>query len=119
MLKELLTKKEIPATIINPIEQTPDYIDELKNQNYQTELKIKNTTFNNVKELKHYCENNQIKFLNLNKNTINDKIQEIVNNKYEKTIINLGDEQDIKELKKIITLLIESNYKFDTIEKIK
>ena len=119
MLKEMLTKKEIPATIINPIDQTQDYIDELKNQNYQTELKIKNTTFNNVKELKHYCENNQIKFLNLNKNTINDKIQEIVNNKYEKTIINLGDEQDIKELKKIITLLIESNYKFDTIEKIK
>ena len=119
MLKELLTKKEIPATIINPIEQTPDYIDELKNQNYQTELKIKNTTFNNVKEIKHYCENNQIKFINLNKNIINEKIQEIVNNKHEKTIINLSEEQDIKELKSIIGLLIESNYKFDTIEKIK
>lgn len=119
MLKELLTKKEIPATIINPIEQTPDYIDELKNQNYQTELKIKNTTFNNVKEIKHYCENNQIKFINLNKNIINEKIQEIVNNKHEKTIINLSEEQDIKELKSIIELLIESNYKFDTIEKIK
>ena len=119
MIKELLTKKEIPATIINPIEQTPDYIDELKNQNYQTELKIKNTTFNNVKEIKHYCENNQIKFINLNKNTISEKIQEIVNNKHEKTIINLSEEQDIKELKSIIGLLIESNYKFDTIEKIK
>ena len=119
MLKELLTKKEIPATIINPIEQTPDYIDELKNQNYQTELKIKNTTFNNVKEIKHYCENNQIKFINLNKNIINENIQEIVNNKHEKTIINLSEEQDIKELKSIIGLLIESNYKFDTIEKIK
>ncbi len=119
MLKELLSKNEIPATIINPIEQTPDYIEELKNQNYQTELKIKNTTLNNVKEIKHYCENNQIKFINLNKNTINEKLQEVVNNKHEKTIINLSDEQDIKELKSIIALLIESNYKFDTIEKIK
>ena len=119
MLKELLTKKEIPATIINPTEKEQNYIDELKNQNYQTELKIKNTTFNNVKEIKHYCENNQIKFLNLNKNTLNDKLLEIVNNKHENTIINLSEEQDIKELKKIITLLIESKYKFETIEKIK
>lgn len=119
MLKELLSKNEIPATIINPIEQTQDYINELKNQNYQAELKIKNKIFNNVKEIKQYCENNQIKYINLNKNTINDKIQEIVNNNHEETIINLSEEQDIKDLKAIITLLIESNYKFDTIEKIK
>lgn len=119
MLKEILTKKEIPATIINPIEQTEEYINELKKQNYQTELKINNNKFNNIKEVKHFCENNQIKYMNLNKNIIDEKTQEIVNNKNEKTIINLTEEKDIKELKKIITLLIESNYQFDIIENIK
>ena len=119
LIKEALTKKEIPATIVNPTEQTEEYLNELKKQNYQPTLEIKNKKFDNVKEIKQYCEKNQIKYMNLNKNTINEKVQEIVNNKNEKTIINLTEEQNIKELKKMITLLVEAGYQFDIIENIK
>lgn len=117
-IKDLLKRNGVAATIINPVEETKEYTEELKNDNYQSGIKIKNKIIKTSKELENYCNNNQIKYISIENKITQPQIDEIINNK-DKIIININLNTDIKEINKIIVLLKELEYKFDIIENIK
>lgn len=117
-IKDLLKRNEVAATIINPVEDTKEYTEELKNDNYQSGIKIKNKIIKTSKELENYCNNNQIKYISIENKITKPQIDEIINNK-DKIMININLNTDIKEINKIIVLLKELEYKFDIIENIK
>ena len=118
--KELLNEKNIKATFIQK-QINEELINELKEQGHKTELKINNTTYKNIDDFKAYCQQNTIKFIEINEKMTQNEIEQIINqlNNNEKNILIFNEENTTEKTKIFIQLLNEMNYKFDTINNYK
>ena len=118
--KELLNEKNIKATFIQK-QINEELINELKEQGHKTELKINNTTYKNIDDFKEYCQQNKIKFIEINEKMTQNEIEQIINqlNNDEKNILIFNEENTTEKTKIFIQLLNEMNYKFDTINNYK
>ena len=96
-------------------------INELKEQGHKTELKINNTTYKNIDDFKAYCQQNTIKFIEINEKMTQNEIEQIINqlNNDEKIILIFNEENTPEKTKIFVQLLNEMNYKFDTINNYK
>lgn len=118
--KELLNEKNIKATFIQK-QINEELINELKEQGHKTELKLNNTTYKNIDDFKEYCQQNKIKFIEINEKMTQNEIEQIINqlNNDEKNILIFNEENTTEKTKIFIQLLNEMNYKFDTINNYK
>ena len=118
--KELLNEKNIKATFIQK-QINEELINELKEQGHKTELKINNTTYKNIDDFKAYCQQNTIKFIEINEKMTQNEIEQIINqlNNDEKIILIFNEENTPEKTKIFVQLLNEMNYKFDTINNYK
>ena len=118
--KELLNEKNIKATFIQK-QINEELINELKEQGHKTELKINNTTYKNIDDFKEYCQQNKIKFIEINEKMTQNEIEQIINqlNNDEKNILIFNEENTTEKTKIFVQLLNEMNYKFDTINNYK
>lgn len=116
-LKNIIETKEISATITTK-NQSEEYVNDLKEKNYQTDLKISDKIFKNIRELEDYCQKNNISYTKINKNLNSEEINLEFNNSHNKIII-LDETTNIETANTIIQLLKEMEYKFNTIENLK
>ena len=117
-IKEQIEKKEIPATITTPKNQTEEYKNELKEKNYQIGLKTKDKTFKSIKELEEYCTTNNITYININKTPLQQNITQIINNQKDIIII-IEENTNINDATTVIQILKEMKNKYEILDKIK